>query len=256
MRDYGKIHNGFWTGETLKGLSGDAKLLAAYLLSSPHTNMIGCFRLPDAYACDDLEWTSERLRNGFETLSQAGFVRYDARTKWVWIVNFLSFNKPENPNQWKAAAKLTASIPDSVAFKEDVCETVRKPFLNIPVPAPVPVPVLKEGVQGEETPTDTPDCPHDEIIALYHELLPASPRVRQWTDTRRTHLRARWREDRKRQDLAYWRRFFVHVAASAFLTGQVCGQGGRPFFAALDWLVKPENFAKVIEGKYHDRSAA
>jgi len=97
-------------------------------------------------------------------------------------------------------------------------------------------------------------CPHDDIVALYHELLPTCPRIKLWTGSRRANLRTRWREDAKRQSLDYWRRFFLHVAASPFLTGQVVGQSGRPFLASLDWLVMPNNFAKVIENKYHDRS--
>lgn len=98
-------------------------------------------------------------------------------------------------------------------------------------------------------------CPHAEIIALYHELLPANPRIKSWAGTRESNLRARWREDAKRQSLDYWRRFFSHVAASPFLTGKVEGRNGRVFLPGLDWLVKPDNFAKVIENRYHDGSA-
>ena len=83
--------------------------------------------------------------------------------------------------------------------------------------------------------------------------MPANPRIKAWTGTRQSNLRTRWREDSKRQSLDYWRRLFSHVAASPFLTGRVQGQGGRPFHAGLDWLVKPDNFAKVIEGRYHDK---
>jgi len=99
-------------------------------------------------------------------------------------------------------------------------------------------------------------CPHAEIIAAYHEALPANPPIKTWTDNRQKNLRARWREDPKRQSLDYWRRFFAHIAASEFLTGRRTGPDGRPFLPGLDWLVKPDNFAKVIEGRYHDRSAA
>ena len=97
------------------------------------------------------------------------------------------------------------------------------------------------------------DCPHAEIVGLYHELLPANPRIKVWNGSRAANLRARWREDAKRQSLDYWRRFFAHVAASAFLTGQVADRNGRAFLPGLDWLVLPNNFAKVIEGKYHER---
>lgn len=103
---------------------------------------------------------------------------------------------------------------------------------------------------------DTANCPHSDIIALYHEILPANPRIKVWDGARADALRARWREDPKRQDLDYWRRYFAHVSASPFLTGKVEGQGGRPFLPGLDWLVKASNFAKVIEGRYHERAAA
>lgn len=98
------------------------------------------------------------------------------------------------------------------------------------------------------------DCPHEQIIAAYHELLPGNPRVRFWTASRRGYLRARWLEDPKRQSLDWWRRYFEHVSRSPFLTGKTNGRGDQPpFVATLEWLVKPSNMVKVIEGNY-DRS--
>lgn len=100
-----------------------------------------------------------------------------------------------------------------------------------------------------------PDCPHEQIIAAYHELLPGNPRVRFWTASRRGYLRARWLEDPKRQSLDWWRRYFEHVSRSPFLTGKTNGRGDQPpFVATLEWLVKPSNMVKVIEGNY-DRSS-
>lgn len=114
-----------------------------------------------------------------------------------------------------------------------------------------------EEPKGSLSPSgDAPPCPHGEILALYHDLLPANPRIKVWDGERAKSLRTRWREDERRQSLDYWTRFFNHVAASPFLTGRVEGQGGRSFLPGLDWLVKKANFDKVIEGRYHDRSNA
>lgn len=94
-------------------------------------------------------------------------------------------------------------------------------------------------------------CPHDEIKDLYHEILCNHPKVKIWTDSRKSNLNARWKSDEKRQTLDYWKAFFGKVSESKFLTGQVAGKdGGKSFIASLDWLVMPENFAKVIEGRY------
>lgn len=103
-----------------------------------------------------------------------------------------------------------------------------------------------------------PDCPHQEIISLYHKTIPTGTAVRVWNSEREKHLRARWRENTKRQNLDWWRKFFEYAAQSEFLTGQTAPtQPGRdPFVVSLDWLINPQNFAKVIEGKYHQRGAA
>lgn len=98
------------------------------------------------------------------------------------------------------------------------------------------------------------ECPHQEIIALYHEVLPQCPQVRDWTTARATQLRARWNEESSRQDLAYWRRFFEYVAGCDFLVGR--GAGNKPFFADLEWMTKAANFTKIREAKYENRSAA
>lgn len=142
MRDYGKVHTTFWSSGTLKALDADAKLLALYLLTSPHTTMTGAFRLPDAYACEDLGWDTQRFRNGIETLSRAGFVKVDSATRWLWVVNFTRFNKPENPNVRKAALRAAESIPESVSFRSEVVESlstserVSEPLRNTPSSSP------------------------------------------------------------------------------------------------------------------------
>lgn len=98
-----------------------------------------------------------------------------------------------------------------------------------------------------------PSCPHQQIIGLYHELLPANPAIRDWTDARAQHLRTRWNEDAKRQTLDWWRKFFGYIGQSAFLTGRTSGRGGKPFTPGLDWIVKAENFAKIREGRFHEQ---
>lgn len=104
---------------------------------------------------------------------------------------------------------------------------------------------------GDNAKASIPPCPHQQIIDLYHELLPANPRIRNWTPARAAHLRARWNEDRKRQNLDWWRRFFERInTACPFLVGRKTGRNGRPFLPGLEWIVKAENFAKILEGRY------
>lgn len=117
MRDYGRVYSAFWTSPDMRALSDDARLLALYLLSGPHTTIAGICRLPDGYICEDLEWTPGRVSKGLGELFRNGFANRCETTKWVWICKFLTWNHPENPNQWKAAKKIVATIPAQCAWK-------------------------------------------------------------------------------------------------------------------------------------------
>lgn len=109
-----------------------------------------------------------------------------------------------------------------------------------------------------------PNVDHEAVVGAYHELLPDHPRVVQWTDSRQALLRKRWRElavyDAKRgkawpdtaAGVARFRKFFTFVGESRFLTGRTKATGDRPpFVADLEWLLRPTNFLKVVEGKFH-----
>lgn len=148
MRDYGKVYSTFWSSATTGGLSDDAKLLALYLMSCSHSTIAGVFRLPDGYVSEDLGWGLERVHQGFAQLLAKGFANRCETTKWVWVRKHLEWNKPENPNQRKSAAKIAVSVPDECCWKVDFMRasaevlaiewshpsnpsaTVEKPFLN------------------------------------------------------------------------------------------------------------------------------
>lgn len=97
------------------------------------------------------------------------------------------------------------------------------------------------------------DCPHQEIIKLYHEILPVLPPVKIWNKVRMAKLRQLWKEDKKRQSLDYWFRFFTYVSESDFLMGRT----EKPFHGVnLEWLITQKNFTKIIERNYENRGAA
>lgn len=91
-----------------------------------------------------------------------------------------------------------------------------------------------------------PDCPHEKIVALYHEHLPVLPSVKTWNEGRRKLLATRWREDEKRQNLEFWERFFKYVAKIPFLLGE----NDRGWQADLEWMLNIKKFTKIIEGGY------
>ena len=106
-----------------------------------------------------------------------------------------------------------------------------------------------------------PDCPYAEIIAGYHSWLPRLPKVKIANQKRKDLIRGRWREvcaaERWGKDdaLEFFGNFFAKVARSKFLTGRTQQKGREPFVADLEWLMRPTNFAKTLEGRYEETEA-
>jgi uncharacterized protein YdaU (DUF1376 family) len=124
--------------------------------------------------------------------------------------------------------------------------------VNTNICPPSGEPAVKDGL---------PECQHQAVIDLYHQHLPTLRRVEVWNAARQGYLRQRWREVAwelantktivAADVLNWWAEFFQHVAKSKFLTGRIQHKDGRAFAADLEWIVKPSNFAKIVEGKYH-----
>lgn len=92
----------------------------------------------------------------------------------------------------------------------------------------------------------TPPCPHKKIISLYNEILgQALPQCKVTNKTIESNLRARWREDKTRQGLAWWSQFFNDVSESDFLMGR-----RGEWSADFTWLVRSTNMTKVLNGNY------
>lgn len=135
---------------------------------------------------------------------------------------------------------------------------------NLPVAGTRPSPEVPSLALVADAGKEPPSCPHLEVLALWAEVLPAMPQhlPSMWKGQRADHLRVRWRETAvekgwgdKAQGIAYFRKLFAYVGQSAFLMGRTSKTDKRPFVIELEWLVLPTNWAKVIEGKYHQEAA-
>ncbi len=110
-----------------------------------------------------------------------------------------------------------------------------------------------------------PPTPVERLVAAYHEQLPDLPRVAKVLGQRRDMVRARWRdawEDAARKGrkwngvddgVAYFAKLFGWINANCpFLLGkgQPDRESGKVFVADFEWIMRPANFVKIIEGKY------
>lgn len=108
---YGKVESTFWRDERIITLSSEARYLFLYLLTTPHRNMLGLYYLPAIYACYDMGWDENRLKNSLDELVGIQAVKYDSETSMVFIRNYLKYNTPSNPNQVKGIIAKLNEIP-------------------------------------------------------------------------------------------------------------------------------------------------
>ena len=104
MRNYSKVFPQFWigtTGKRIRTAGVDAQILAMYVMTSPHANMLGLYYLPLAYIVHETGLTMEGASKALASLSGIGFCHYDEATEMVWVVEMARFQvgeqlKPED----------------------------------------------------------------------------------------------------------------------------------------------------------------
>lgn len=122
---------------------------------------------------------------------------------------------------------------------------------------------IEENPTGSSSPAEPTTCPHRAILALFSKHLPnlPQPKPELWEGQRQKNLAARWRwlltarkssgeryATSEAEGLDWFERFFGYVAKSDFLTGR-----SSDWQCDLGWLVKAENFTKVIQGNYENK---
>lgn len=160
----------------------------------------------------------------------------------------------ERSKAWRAAKKAEKQTqPNAEQTQPNATERKETPDTDTDTEEPLVPSVLVA--------SKLPTCPQKEILDLYAELLPELPQPRIWEGARQKNLSARWKwviadlENKgKPHDTAagldFFSRMFRYVAQSDLLAGR-----SGAWCASLDWLVKLDNFTKVISGNYDNKAA-
>lgn len=88
--------------------------------------------------------------------------------------------------------------------------------------------------------------PYDQILISFASRLPSFPQPRKLDPDRRQAVKAIWTKEEEYGSVDFFDRFFGYVAKSDFLMGETGWKSCN-----FDWIFKPKNFRKIIEGTYH-----
>lgn len=146
MRDYSKVGPKFWigaTGKRLRAAGVEAQIVAMYLLTSPHANMLGLYYCPTMFIAHETGLGLEGASKGLQRAIEAGFCEYDEASEVVWVIEMASYQIGEalKPNDLrvKGVQNEYGSLPEnpylarfyekySASFCMSVCRGKGRPF--------------------------------------------------------------------------------------------------------------------------------
>ena len=187
MRDYGIVSPQFWIGATGKALRGnaDAQVLALYLMTSPHANMIGVYHCPVIYMAHETGLTPEGASKALASLSEVGFCTYEEASEVVFVARMAAYQIGESlaatDNRVKSIQKDVAKITSasirqafiatySVAFHLAI-EGKKKGISEAP-----PKPLRSQEQEQDQEQEQLPPTPKGvEVLAGFAEFWEAWP---------------------------------------------------------------------------------
>lgn len=185
-----------------------------------------------------------------DELSAAGMlIRYAYKEKrYIQISNFLKHQRPHN----NETASEIPEFSDTCTKVESTFDQGEKHFALNDITL-----MMNPSSLNDESIT-TPNgvsCDHPKKSPINYEFfkrtwkeyLPSLPQVERLTDARKAALRNRWNDFE--HDEQAWFKLLKKIQGSDWLMGR----NDKGFTATFDWVLKPANMTKILEGNYDNR---
>lgn len=221
-------------------LTIEAKAIYAYIASYAGT---GTTAFPGKRKiAADLKISEERLYTHRKQLIKYGYITVTQERgpggtlgKTVYTLEPIAIERPDAPDTGKPSSEKprTENPRTEKPRTENPSHNNNSSKINS----------LNNNKMGKRTESGKAAAPSpSEIVDLFHLLCPSYSKIVKLTDGRQTAIKARLAE----YSLEQIKQAFVMAEESNFLKGQ----NDRGWKANFDWLVKPGNMVKVLEGNY------
>ncbi|WP_218814705.1 hypothetical protein [Rickettsiella endosymbiont of Dermanyssus gallinae] len=138
MRDYAKISSEFWIspmGKKIKNCGLEAKVIAFYLMTCSHTNMISFYYLPLYFIAHETGIPLEDVSKGINDLIEIKFCSYDDDTDHVWVHDMAADelgSLKKSDNRVKHIHKIYKKLPN-ISLRRAFFERYRDSFHLQPI---------------------------------------------------------------------------------------------------------------------------
>ncbi len=295
MRDYAKAVPKMWHGKTFKALRKhpEGLVVALYLMTSPSSNMLGLYAQPVLYMAYETGLSEEGARKGLQQCIEAGYCSYDDESEFVWVHEMASYQIASELKgsdlRCKGIQKDYDALPDNPFLGEffdryaeafhlhgrrggegatqPPCKPLRSQEQEQEQEQEKKEPYGSVGSAddqpGEIAPgkPGLPNCPVQDLVDLYHEVLPELPKVRLLNDGRRKAVGKLWRfvltskksdgtarAETAEQATAWIRDYFGRARDNDFLMGRGYRSPEHAGWQCdLDFLLTDKGMKHVIE---------
>lgn len=235
------INTKIWCDEWFENLTPEEKLIWLYLLTNQQTNMLGVYEISIRKMAFEIGLSEDQVRDSFQVFEESRKAFY--YDGFVILTNWLK-NQSLNSNMRVAAVQLYNRLPNSL--KDRINANPLKGFESL-YEAFRMLPKKEKEIEIEKEKEILPEkasIDFERIVEGYHSLCPDLPRVTKLTEQRKSHLRARIKDQGEEK----LNEVFRMAGASDFL----CGRKNGDWKANLDWILNPTNFFKILEGNYNN----
>jgi len=243
------VHCKFWEDNEVLEMTPDEKCFYLYLLTNSKTSSCGVYEISVKTMAFETGIDKElvlKLINRFQ--NQYKKILYDLSTGEIAIRNWFKYNKNDSPHVVAKRKKDETIVKNKELLKyvkgdEYDMDKVSIPYGHDTGFIDSKIQRFKDSKIQEE---EVREIPEEEIINIYNEQLPELSRVEKITKSRKTAIKERWKSDKTRQNLTWWKEYFVLVKNTPFLLGD----NPRGWRANFDFLICEEKMIRVIEGAY------
>lgn len=122
---YRQVDVRFWEELEIQALAPEDRDALMYYMTNPHSNMLGLYRIPQAYVAEDRHMSIEACEKSTQRLVDLHLLKYDVEQQLVFLPTFLSSNKIVGTKQEKGAIGRLILLPPTPLLK-DLKEAVKR----------------------------------------------------------------------------------------------------------------------------------
>lgn len=239
------VNTKFWDDPFVEELTPSEKLLFLYLLTNPLTNLLGIYEITLKRISYDTGLTKETVLKAFERFGKdrKAFMTKDS---FVILPNWLK-NQRLNDNMKIGVAKEFNLLPNHI--RDSVLTNGSERITNDSEGFRMVRECLGKyeiEIESEIEIEKGNGIDYDRVLECYHSLCPNMSKVEVLNKTRRGLINARIGE--------YGESKVISVLRMAGESDFLNGKSEKGWKANFEWIMRPENFIKIMEGNYENKT--